>query len=312
MAGRILVGTSGWNYPTGKGTWNGVFYPARRGRGFDELAYYAEHFDTVEINSTFYRVPDAALVASWLRRTPASFIFSAKLYQKFTHPDMFLARGGVGDWDVTRGDVDQFRRGIDPLAEQQRLGALLIQFPSSFHAEPDTRAYLEWLLEVFAGYPLAVELRHESWYRDAATTRELLVRGQATWTVIDQPGIGGVKHGSDPFDVPKGSDPCLTPYFRLHGRNAENWWRHEESEDRYNYLYSAAELEPFAEAALRSARDGRKVFLYLNNHFSAKAVANAAVLRHQIGDLVPGDYPREMTARYPALAGIVATSGLPL
>ena len=313
MAGRILVGTSGWNYPTGKGTWNGVFYPARRGRGFDELAYYAEHFDTVEINSTFYRVPDAPLVESWLRRTPASFIFSAKLYQKFTHPDMFLARGGVSDWDVTRGDVDQFRRGIDPLAEQQRLGALLMQFPSSFHAEPDTRAYLDWLLDVFAGYPVAVELRHESWTHDAAGTFALLSGRDATWAVIDQPV--GVKHGSDPLGISKGSDPCLTPllaYLRLHGRNAANWWRHDESEDRYDYLYSAGELEPFAEIAQKSARDGKKVFLYLNNHFSAKAVANAAVLRHQVGDLVPGDYPREMVDRYPALAGIVATSGLPL
>ena len=304
MASRILIGTSGWNYPTGNGTWNGVFYPSRRGRGFDELAYYAERFDTVEINSTFYRVPEASLVESWLRRTPPSFIFSAKLYQKFTHPDMFLARGGVSDWDVTRGDVDQFRRGMDPLAEQQRLGALLMQFPASFHADADTRGYLEWLLEVFAGYPIAVELRHESWYRDAVATTSLLDAGKATWTVIDSP-------------VPQEGPVPLSPshsmaYLRLHGRNAANWWRHEEAEDRYDYLYSAGELAPFAEVATRAASGGKKVFLYLNNHFSAKAVANAAVLRHQVGDLVPGDYPREMVDRYPALAGIVTTSGLPL
>jgi uncharacterized protein YecE (DUF72 family) len=301
VAGRILVGTSGWNYPTGKGTWNGVFYPARRGRGFDELAYYAEHFDTVEINSTFYRVPDAPLVESWLRRTPASFIFSAKLYQKFTHPDMFLARGGVSDWDVTRGDVDQFRRGIDPLAEQQRLGALLMQFPSSFHAEPDTRAYLDWLLDVFAGYPVAVELRHDTWRQDGAETQRLLDAHGATLAFTDQPAAGVTL-----------ATAAETAYLRLHGRNAASWWQHDESEDRYNYLYSNSELEPFAEVAQKSSRDGKKVFLYLNNHFSAKAVANAAVLRHQVGDLVPGDYPREMVDRYPALAGIVATSGLPL
>jgi len=301
VAGRILVGTSGWNYPSGKGTWNGVFYPARRGRGFDELAYYAEHFDTVEINSTFYRVPDAPLVESWLRRTPAPFLFSAKLYQKFTHPDMFLARGGVSDWDVTRGDVDQFRRGIDPLAEQQRLGALLIQFPSSFHAEPDTRAYLEWLLEVFAGYPIAVELRHDTWQHNEAETRRLLDAHGATLTLTDQPAAGVTL-----------ATTAQTAYLRLHGRNAASWWQHDESEDRYNYLYSPEELEPYAEIAQRAAGGGKKVFLYLNNHFSAKAVANAAVLRHQIGDLVPGDYPREMVDRYPALAGIVATSGLPL
>ncbi len=302
MASQILVGTSGWNYPSGKGTWNGVFYPARRGRGFDELAYYAEHFDTVEINSTFYRVPEAALVERWLERTPASFIFSAKLYQKFTHPDMFLARGGVKAWDVTRGDVDQFRLGIAPLVERQRLGALLIQFPSSFHAEADTFAYLEWLLEVFAGYPIAIELRHESWQRQGAETGALLDAHGAALALTDQPAAG----------VTLATSTSSLSYLRLHGRNAASWWQHDESEDRYNYLYSPEELEPYAEVAQRAAGGGKKVFLYLNNHFSAKAVANAAVLRHQLGDLVPGEYPREMIDRYPALAGIVATSGLPL
>src|SRR6185295_11119263 len=87
----ISIGTSGWNYPSGAGTWNGVFYPSRRARGFDELAWYAEHFDTVEVNSTFYRMPEAANSLAWLRRTPASFQFSIKLFQKFTHPDMYLA-----------------------------------------------------------------------------------------------------------------------------------------------------------------------------------------------------------------------------
>ena len=301
VASQILVGTSGWNYPSGKGTWNGVFYPSRRPRGFDELAYYAEHFDTVEINSPFYRVPGAPLVERWLDRTPKSFIFSAKLYQKFTHPDMFLARGGVDDWDVTRGDVDQFRRGIDPLAERHRLGALLIQFPSSFHSEPDTRAYLEWLLEVFGGYPIVVELRHRSWEDDVAATRELLDARGAVLAHTDQPAEGVTLATRAPID-----------YVRLHGRNAANWWRQEESEDRYDYLYSGDELAPFAEVATKAAAIGKKVFLYLNNHFSAKAVANAAVLRHQLGDLVPGDYPREMLDRYPALEGIVTTSGLPL
>ncbi len=130
----ILVGTAGWNYATGRGTWNGVFYPARRPKGFDELAYYAERFDTVEVNSTFYRVPEPDLSLGWLRRTPPTFLFSVKLYQKFTHPDMYLSRAGVTEWDLSRADVDQFRRGIDPLADAGRLAAVLMQFPPSFHA----------------------------------------------------------------------------------------------------------------------------------------------------------------------------------
>jgi uncharacterized protein YecE (DUF72 family) len=98
----------------------------------------------------------------------------------------------------------------------------------------------------------------------------------------------------------------------LHGRNAAAWWTHEHADDRYDYLYRPGELLPFADAAKRASAAGRRVVMYLNNHFSAKAVANAAVLKHQLGDLVPGDYPREMIARYPELSGIVATSGLPL
>src|SRR6185436_8869529 len=152
----IRVGTSGWNYPSGAGTWNGIFYPSRRPRGFDELAYYAEHFDTVEINSTFYRMPEAPMSQRWIERTPQGFLFSLKLYQKFTHPDMYLARDGVKDWDLTRADIDLFRAGIEPLAAAERLAALLIQFPASFHAEPDTRLYLDWLLEAFAEFFLVV------------------------------------------------------------------------------------------------------------------------------------------------------------
>src|SRR5947208_2010626 len=100
MAGESLVGTSGWSYPSGRGSWNGIFYPPRRARGFDELRFYAEHFDTVEVNSTFYRVPDPDMARKWVERTPAGFTFSVKLYQKFTHPDMYVRRTGTTAWDV--------------------------------------------------------------------------------------------------------------------------------------------------------------------------------------------------------------------
>src|SRR5215207_11088133 len=125
----LRIGTAGWNYPSGRGTWNGVFYPARRGRPktFDELTYYAEHFDTVEVNSTFYGQPRAEVTAGWVSRTPAGFEFALKLYQKFTHPRMFResalksAPGSEGPLldllaQVTRSDIDDFRVGIDPLA----------------------------------------------------------------------------------------------------------------------------------------------------------------------------------------------------
>jgi uncharacterized protein YecE (DUF72 family) len=297
-----IVGTSGWHYPSGKGTWNGVFYPVPRPRGFDELAYYAERFDTVEVNSTFYRTPEPAQAASWLRRTPAGFEFAVKLFQKFTHPDMYLARDGVSDWDLSLADVDLFRRGVDPLAEAGRLAALLVQFPPSFHHEPATHDYLDWLLRALAGYPIAVELRHRSWSDAAAETRATLSAHDAAWVLIDEPKF------EQSIRQPLDAGAASLAYIRLHGRNRARWWEHERTEDRYNYLYSSADLEPFAGVARVASAAGRKVLIYTNNHFSAKSVANAAILKSQLGELLPADYYPEMVARYPALEGIVRTS----
>jgi uncharacterized protein YecE (DUF72 family) len=310
----IHIGTSGWSYPAGRGTWNGIFYPPRRARGFDELAWYAEHFDTVEVNSTFYRMPESGLAQSWLRRTPAKFIFSVKLFQKFTHPDMYLAREGVTDWDLSRADVDLFRRGIDPLAAANRLGAVLVQFPPSFHADPDTGGYLDWLLDALGSYPLAVELRHRSWSDAAAGTRARLAAHRAAWARIDEPKFqSSIRQRDVDAAGPAADDEAgALTYIRLHGRNAARWWEHEAAEDRYDYLYSPAELQPFADTARKAAGAGRRVFLYLNNHFSAKAAANAAVLQHEVGQPVRGEYPSEMVERYPDLRGLVTTSGLPL
>src|SRR5690349_24517484 len=117
--GEIRIGTSGRSYPSGNGTWNGIFYPVppgrRSGGRFDELRFYAEHFDTVEVNSSFYRVPTPAAVRGWAERTPPHFEFSLKLFQKFTHPEMFEKAAGGDAWSLDEKDVDQFRSAIDPL-----------------------------------------------------------------------------------------------------------------------------------------------------------------------------------------------------
>lgn len=317
---EILIGTSGWHYPAGRGTWNGVFYPARRPRGFDELAYYAEHFDTVEVNATFYRVPEPGLAEGWLRRTKPGFQFAVKLYQKFTHPDLFLDRPGVAGWDLSRADVDLFRHGIDPLARAGRLASLLLQFPASFHATEDARDYLSWLLEAFRDYPSAVELRHRSWSDAAEETRARLAAHRAAWVFIDEPKF------RDSIVQRLDDAPGTLTYIRLHGRNAASWWEPKAAEDRYDYLYSTDELEailggtptfgPRSATASDDPSRRQRVLVYLNNHFSAKAVANAAILRHHVGQIVPGTYLPEMVERYPVLDGIVTTEvaprGLPL
>src|SRR3954465_4478627 len=199
---NLRVGTSGWNYPSGNGTWNGIFYPPSRGRAknFDELSLYAEHFDTVEVNATFYGQPRAEVAKAWASRTPAGFEFSVKLYQKFTHPKMFKARAarGVPDEAVepallealaqpNDADPHAFPRGIDPLASSVLLGALLAQFPASFKDTPASRDYLVNLLGAFADYPIAVELRHKTWSDRIADTLTLLNAFDAALVQIDEP-----------------------------------------------------------------------------------------------------------------------------
>jgi uncharacterized protein YecE (DUF72 family) len=296
--GEVRVGTSGWHYPSGRGTWDGIFYPARgeRRRGFDELAFYAARFNTVEINSTFYGQPRATVSQQWVRRTPPGFEFAVKLYQKFTHPTI-----AADVSPVTRADVDAFKSGIEPLAAAGRLGPLLAQFPPSFRDSPDAREYLQWLLATFADYPLAVELRHRSWSDREADVRAALTAGGAAWAQIDEPKFSSsIRQDFTP------NTPTLM-YVRLHGRNAAQWWEHDESEDRYNYVYSEAELKPIVQK-VRAARTAvRKLYLFLNNHFSASAVADAAMVRHMLDEPVTEPMPAELVDRFPMLEGKVAT-----
>lgn len=311
----LRIGTSGWSYPTGKGKWNGLFYPATRSKrhgtaDFDELRYYAEHFDTVEVNSTFYGQPRPEVAQTWVERTPPGFEFSLKLYQKFTHPKMFrsaaLARapGSEGPLldllsQVTQTDIDEYRAGIDPLVGAGRLGALLAQFPASFKSDAQSQDYLASLLRAFSDYPIAVELRHRTWSDAIADTLTLLNGFGAAWVQIDEPKFQ--------LSIRQNFLPNIKGfyYMRLHGRNAAQWWKHDKSEDRYNYLYSVDELRPFAETASAADALVRKAYLYLNNHFSAKSVVNAAVLKSLVEQPVPGVYSPELVEQYPELAGIV-------
>ena len=291
----LRVGTSGWNYPTGKGTWNGIFYPfpEDRQRGFDELAFYAERFNVVEVNSTFYGQPRATVALGWARRTPASFEFTVKLFQKFTHPGMTSDKAAV-----SQADVDAFKGGIDPLAAAGKLGPILAQFPSSFHRTPEAVAYLEWLMRTFANYTLAVELRHASWSDAAAETRALLGGGHATWVQIDEPKF----ESSVRQDLAVTGSDLL--YLRFHGRNAAQWWDHDQAEDRYNYYYSATELAPIVSKVRQAQLAAKKAYLLLNNHFSAQAVANATTLKKMLDEPVTAPMPAEFLERFPDLAGI--------
>ena len=132
----------------------------------------------------------------------------------------------------------------------------------------------------------------------------------AAWTLNDEPKFASSVKARDPYSQAISTDAISTlAYVRLHGRNAAQWWEHEHRDDRYDYLYSPDELAPFAGMAKKAEGAGRRVLMYLNNHFSAKAVANAAILKNQLGQPLPGEYTSEMTARYPELGGIVYRAG---
>jgi uncharacterized protein YecE (DUF72 family) len=205
---------------------------------------------------------------------------------------------------VTQSDIDEYRAGIEPLANAGRLGALLAQFPASFKHDSQSRGYLASLLKAFSDYPIAVELRHKSWSDSIGDTLALLNGHQAAWVQIDEPKFR--------FSIRQNYLPNVTSfyYMRLHGRNAAQWWRHDKTEDRYNYLYSAEELKEFSAIAGAAKTLVKKSYLYTNNHFSSKSVVNAVMLKAQLGEPIEGEYPPELVERYPELKDLVTTSRL--
>jgi uncharacterized protein YecE (DUF72 family) len=283
---RILVGPAGWSYAD----WNGIVYPAHRPRDFHEAHYLAEFFDTIEINTSFYQPLRPAFAAHWLERVAANprFLFTAKLWQKFTH------EGGT-----TSEDVSAVRAGFDVLRGGGRLGAVLLQFPFSFHHTAENLARLRQILDAFRDYPLVVEVRHSSWTRK--DFYELLHERNVGFCNIDQPVIGRSVTPSERATSPIG-------YIRLHGRRYDTWFTDDPTtplEERYNYLYSEKELEPWAERIQHVAEHTSTTFVVTNNHFQGKAIVNALQLIHLLtGSKV--NVPEPLRHHYPQLESIAA------
>jgi len=259
---KLYIGTSGWSYPKGEGTWTGHFYPTKK---VNELEYYSQFFNTVEINSSFYRPPSVGYVYNWARRVPKDFLFTVKMWQKFTHPKMYKEATGE-DAVISQQDVDLFNRSIDPLIKYDKLGALLAQFPPSFKNDGYGKHMLEGIIKNFGNYRLAVELRHKSWSDDPNTAR-LLRENNVPWVKIDEPKF----KTSVAEEVPVTSDMA---YFRFHGRNAEMWWK-GDTETRYNYLYSYEEIRELTDKVKATAEKTRTLFAFFNNHWQGYAPRNA-------------------------------------
>jgi uncharacterized protein YecE (DUF72 family) len=178
---RILIGPAGWSYAD----WNGILYPTHRPRGFHEAAYLAEFFDTIEINTSFYSPLRPDFAAQWIERVAANprFLFTAKMWQRFTH-----------EAGATVQDEKAVRVGFDVLRSAQRLGAILLQYPFSFHNTPENLDRLKRTLSAFSDYPLVVEVRHSSWV--VPEFFHFLHERRVGFCNIDQPLIGrSVKPG---------------------------------------------------------------------------------------------------------------------
>ena len=259
----IRIGSAGWSYPD----WDGIVYPARRSESFDPLASLASVVDCIEINSSFYRIPQAEAASRWVKRTAAfpAFLFTAKLWRGFTHESPAPAG------DAAREAERAFREAMKPLRDAGRLGALLVQFPYSFHNNADNRSRLGEIVERFADFSVVVEVRHSSWL--TSEFLESLRRQGVAFCNIDQPEISA--------NIPPTTHvTSSTAYVRLHGRNSRAWFEEGAGRDRrYDYLYSAEELKGWAERIISMVGGARDIFVIANNHFGGQGIANALELK---------------------------------
>jgi len=282
---KYYVGTAGWSYKD----WEGIVYPIRKGAGFHALRFLSEYINMVEINSTFYRPPVLRISLSWTKKVEEfpEFMFAVKLHQVFTHSRK----------DASQKDVDEFKMGIEPLRAHDRLGAILIQFPWSFANTVANMHYLVNLFELFADYPLALEVRHGTWSDQRFF--DILVEHKVGYVNIDQPVIG---NSIAPSTITTNPD---FSYVRLHGRNYQNWFKEEAGRDaRYNYLYSKSELDDWVERIKKLGKKSDKVFVITNNHYRGQAMANALQIKNMItGDKL--DVPETLLDEYPILRNLV-------
>jgi uncharacterized protein YecE (DUF72 family) len=284
----LKIGPAGWSYKD----WAGYVYPQPRPKDFHPATYLAEYFDTIEINTSFYHPMQADHAAQWIERVAGNpqFLFTAKLWKKFTH-----------EYDATLSDEREARAGLDILHGAKKLGALLLQFPFSFHREPGNITYLEKLLKRFASYPLVVEVRHASW--NIPATFNLLREHNTGFCNIDQPIIGRSLEPSMAATAPVG-------YVRLHGRRYDTWFTDDPGvspHERYNYLYSNEELAPWAARIQKVSKQAGTVFVITNNHYQGKGVVNALQL---ISILTKSKVrvPEPLRAHFPQLDAIATSA----
>jgi uncharacterized protein YecE (DUF72 family) len=253
MMEKMLIGTSGYDY----NEWRDVFYP----RDLEKkafLEYYAGTFRTVELNFTYYRMPTAEQLDEMIKRA-GNLDFAVKANETMTHKI---------DPDSWKTSVKEYRTALSPLERTGQLGAVLLQFPYSFHYEPENRKYLDNLLREMNGLPVVVEFRNGKWQNTRVF--DALRERKVSFCIMDMPDLNGLPQTSDVVT----SDMV---YIRFHGRNDAAWWGSDAAE-RYNYMYTEAELENWKSRIICLMGQAKIIRIYFNNHRKAQAVMNAKML----------------------------------
>jgi uncharacterized protein YecE (DUF72 family) len=295
---NILVGTAGFSYKD----WEGIVYPADlKTRKVPPLQYLAQFYDCCEINTSFYgplRPSSAKQWCAWVNDVNPKFVFTAKLYKAFTHsPVANVEPTSAATLRFTSEDEKLTREGFDSLAAAGKLGAVVAQFPISFKNTEENRAYLQKLIAMFREYPLAIEVRDSGW-NDPNLLHEFAAL-RVGFVNIDQPLLGRAMRGTAHATGSIG-------YVRLHGRNYQQWFAAKKSEDRYNFLYTPDQLEPWKDRIEEIAEQTETTFVVANNHYLGKAAANATELKSMLsGKKVKA--PPDLIRTYPELAGFAVS-----
>jgi uncharacterized protein YecE (DUF72 family) len=275
LPGAIRVGVCSWADETLTKFW----YPKGVTKGEDRLRYYAERFDVVEANSTYYRLPEPTMVENWTARTPEGFTMHVKAFGVMTRHPVKVDQLPTDLRDVptdARGRVDRppreyraevFRRfhdALEPLRSTGKLGGILMQFPPYVVYKPASLEYLAWAKEQLAGDEMLVEFRHGSWLDDEnrAETLRFLEEHGMTYVTVDAPQTGG--KNVLPTIAAATSE---TAYVRFHGRNAETWNKRTGSAaERFDYLYSDDELNEWVPKLRELAGQAQTVYAMFNNN----------------------------------------------
>ncbi len=294
-SGRILVGTASWTDPGFVAHW----YPKKMPAG-ERLGWYAQHFEMVEVNSTFYSVPEARMVERWCAMTPNDFTFDVKLHQLFSFhstaakllpPDLQRtceqdAKGRVkATAKLQEALLRIFLRSMSILQREKKLGALLLQLSPAFSPRKHELTELDSLLGALADYPVAVELRNRNWAvgDQLRSTIDFLKTRRAIFVNVDAPA-------SDHFTIMPGDLNAVTnpahAYLRLHGRDAKAYLTGKTVATRFNYDYTPKEIGEVAARGKKLARDAEEVHVVFNNNALDYAPRAALRLRKALDQIV--------------------------